>query len=195
MDPAGREFLRKSKTADKTRQSPGTNGDEQLFYEKRKDHSLSAKDFATKLHEPLTQLAFLCRPFWHGGTLMMTALTAILGLWPAALSTRIGAQTQRPLAIVVVGGMRTTLFLTRYLMPVLSSFYGHDQPPEEVSGLAEWRRLCLLLWLGSRLGPLCTGTTLPDSYPKWVRKTFLTETCGFLVIFGPSLSKTFCGPT
>ncbi len=50
---------------------------------------------------------------------MMTALTAIFGLLPAALSTRIGSQTQRPLAIVVVGGMVTTLFLTRYLMPVL----------------------------------------------------------------------------
>jgi len=59
----------------------------------------------------------------------MTALTAILGLLPAALSTRIGSQTQRPLAIVVVGGMLTTLFLTRYLMPVLYSFYGHREPP------------------------------------------------------------------
>src|SRR6516162_6443933 len=59
----------------------------------------------------------------------MTALTAILGLLPAALSTRIGAQTQRPLAIVVVGGMILTLFLTRYLMPVLYSFYGHREPP------------------------------------------------------------------
>jgi cobalt-zinc-cadmium resistance protein CzcA len=59
---------------------------------------------------------------------MMTALTALLGLLPAALSTRIGAQTQRPLAIVVVGGMVTTLFLTRYLMPVLYSFYGHREP-------------------------------------------------------------------
>jgi heavy metal efflux system protein len=36
---------------------------------------------------------------------MMTALTALLGLLPAALSTRIGAQTQKPLAIVVVGGI------------------------------------------------------------------------------------------
>ncbi len=75
---------------------------------------------------------------------MMTALTAILGLLPAALALRpawdsagdlrwvegIGSQTQRPLAIVVVGGMITTLFLTRYLMPVLYSFYGHRQPPE-----------------------------------------------------------------
>jgi cobalt-zinc-cadmium resistance protein CzcA len=59
---------------------------------------------------------------------MMTALTAIFGLLPAAFSTRIGAQTQRPLAIVVVGGMITTLILTRYLMPILYSFYGHREP-------------------------------------------------------------------
>jgi cobalt-zinc-cadmium resistance protein CzcA len=67
---------------------------------------------------------------------MMTALTAILGLLPAALSTRIGAQTSRPLAIVVVGGMITTLFLTRYLMPVLYSFYGHREPPAGSGELA-----------------------------------------------------------
>jgi cobalt-zinc-cadmium resistance protein CzcA len=67
---------------------------------------------------------------------MMTALTAIFGLLPAALSTRIGSQTQRPLAIVVVGGMITTLFLTRYLMPVLYSFYGHREPPAGSGGMA-----------------------------------------------------------
>jgi heavy metal efflux system protein len=60
---------------------------------------------------------------------MMTALTAILGLLPAAVSTKIGAQTAQPLAIVVVGGMTATLFLTRYLMPVLYNFYGHREPP------------------------------------------------------------------
>ncbi len=67
---------------------------------------------------------------------MITALTAILGLLPAALSTRIGSQTQRPLAIVVVGGMMMTLFLDRYLMPVLYSFYGHREPPEGSGSLA-----------------------------------------------------------
>jgi cobalt-zinc-cadmium resistance protein CzcA len=66
----------------------------------------------------------------------MTALTAILGLLPAALSTAIGSQTQRPLAIVVVGGMLCTLFLTRYLMPFLYSFYGHREPPEGAGSLA-----------------------------------------------------------
>jgi cobalt-zinc-cadmium resistance protein CzcA len=67
---------------------------------------------------------------------MMTALTAIFGLLPAAVSTKIGAQTQRPLAIVVVGGMLATLFLTRYLMPVLYSFYGHREPSEAAGHMA-----------------------------------------------------------
>ena len=60
---------------------------------------------------------------------MMTDLTALCGLLPGALSTRIGSQTQRPLAIVVVGGMIAMLLLTRYLTPVLYSFYGHREPP------------------------------------------------------------------
>jgi cobalt-zinc-cadmium resistance protein CzcA len=68
--------------------------------------------------------------------MMMTDLTALLGLLPAAVSTRIGSQTQRPLAIVVVGGMITTLLLTRYLMPVLYSFYGHREPPADAGGMA-----------------------------------------------------------
>ncbi len=72
---------------------------------------------------------------------MMTALTAILGLLPAAFSTAIGAQTQRPLAIVVVGGMLTTLFLTRYLMPVLYTFYGEREPPADASHLGALKLL------------------------------------------------------
>jgi cobalt-zinc-cadmium resistance protein CzcA len=68
--------------------------------------------------------------------MMMTALTAILGLLPAAVSTRIGSQTQRPLAIVVVGGMLMTLLLNRYLMPVLYSFYGGRTPPAAPGGMA-----------------------------------------------------------
>ena len=54
---------------------------------------------------------------------VMTSLTAALGLLPAAMATSIGSQAQRPLAIVVVGGMLVTLFLTRYVMPVLYSLF------------------------------------------------------------------------
>lgn len=51
--------------------------------------------------------------------LMMTALVDGLGLLPAALSTRIGAQAQRPLAIVVIGGAISIAFLTRVFQPTL----------------------------------------------------------------------------
>jgi cobalt-zinc-cadmium resistance protein CzcA len=54
---------------------------------------------------------------------VMTSLTAALGLLPAALANSIGSQAQKPLAIVVVGAMLVTLFLTRYLMPVLYSLF------------------------------------------------------------------------
>ncbi|MGC3972085.1 MAG: efflux RND transporter permease subunit [Pirellulales bacterium] len=68
--------------------------------------------------------------------MMMSALIAILGLLPAAVSTKIGAQTQQPLAIVVVGGMLVTLLLNRYLMPVLYSLYGHREPSEQAASMA-----------------------------------------------------------
>jgi cobalt-zinc-cadmium resistance protein CzcA len=50
---------------------------------------------------------------------MMTDLVDAFGLLPAAVSTRIGAQTQRPLAIVVIGGALAIMVLTRVLQPVL----------------------------------------------------------------------------
>ena len=69
--------------------------------------------------------------------LMMTALTAIFGLMPAAFSTRIGAQTQRPLAIVVIGGMTCSLLLSCYLTPVLYSVIRRAMPVEDAGGLGE----------------------------------------------------------
>jgi cobalt-zinc-cadmium resistance protein CzcA len=65
----------------------------------------------------------------------MTALAAILGLLPAALSTKIGSQSQRPLAIVVVGGMLMTMVFLN-LIPVLYSFYGKRTPPAGAGDLA-----------------------------------------------------------
>jgi len=50
---------------------------------------------------------------------MMTDLVDALGLLPAAVSTRIGAQTQQPLALVVIGGALAIMMLTRILQPVL----------------------------------------------------------------------------
>ncbi|WP_406700132.1 CusA/CzcA family heavy metal efflux RND transporter [Singulisphaera sp. Ch08] len=59
---------------------------------------------------------------------MMISLTAILGLLPAAVATSIGSQAQKPLAIVVVGGMLTSMFLAQYLIPVLYSVFPAQGP-------------------------------------------------------------------
>jgi cobalt-zinc-cadmium resistance protein CzcA len=50
---------------------------------------------------------------------MMTASVAILGLVPMLISTGVGAETQRPLATVVVGGLVTSTVLTMILLPVI----------------------------------------------------------------------------
>jgi heavy metal efflux system protein len=51
--------------------------------------------------------------------IMMTALVACLGLLPAALSTGIGSDTQKPFAIVIVAGLISRLFLGFFINPVL----------------------------------------------------------------------------
>ncbi len=52
-------------------------------------------------------------------TVLMTALLAALGLLPMALSHDIGSETQRPLAIVVIGGLVTATLLTLVVLPAL----------------------------------------------------------------------------
>ncbi len=63
-------------------------------------------------------------------TVLMTALLAALGLLPMALSQEIGAETQRPLAIVVIGGLITATLLTLVVLPALyvAWFSGPENP-------------------------------------------------------------------
>ena len=51
--------------------------------------------------------------------IMMTALVACLGLLPAAMSTGIGSDSQKPFAIVIVGGLFSRLLISVFLMPAL----------------------------------------------------------------------------
>ncbi len=52
-------------------------------------------------------------------TVLMTALLAMLGLLPMALSHGIGSETQRPLALVVIGGLISATLLTLFVLPTL----------------------------------------------------------------------------
>ncbi|MGA0556574.1 efflux RND transporter permease subunit [Larkinella sp. VNQ87] len=57
---------------------------------------------------------------------VMTALMAAIGLIPAAVSTGIGSETSKPLAIVVIGGLITATFLTLFIFPLV--FYVFYRP-------------------------------------------------------------------
>ena len=52
-------------------------------------------------------------------TVLMTGLLAALGLFPMAISTGIGSETQKPLAVVVIGGLVTATLLTLVMLPTL----------------------------------------------------------------------------
>ncbi len=58
--------------------------------------------------------------------IMMTMLVATLGLLPAAISTGIGSDSQKPFAIVIVGGLSATLLLSVYVLPTLYTWIAGD---------------------------------------------------------------------
>jgi cobalt-zinc-cadmium resistance protein CzcA len=60
---------------------------------------------------------------------MMTALVATLGFLPMALSTSAGAEVQRPLATVVIGGLLTATLLTLVVLPAVYPFIAHLRLP------------------------------------------------------------------
>jgi len=61
----------------------------------------------------------------------MTCIVACVGLVPAAISTGIGSQVQRPLALVVVGGMLLTPVLVLLVLPVLILLVSRRRPAGE----------------------------------------------------------------
>jgi cobalt-zinc-cadmium resistance protein CzcA len=58
----------------------------------------------------------------------MTALVASVGFIPMALNTGIGAEVQRPLATVVIGGVISSTLLTLLVLPVLYAVAGRGAP-------------------------------------------------------------------
>ena len=54
---------------------------------------------------------------------VMTAMMAMLGLFPAALSTSVGSETAKPFAVVIIGGLLTATVLTLTLLPALYRYF------------------------------------------------------------------------
>jgi cobalt-zinc-cadmium resistance protein CzcA len=54
---------------------------------------------------------------------LMTALTDIIGFLPMAIATSAGAEVQRPLATVVIGGLVTSMLLTLFVVPAVYRWF------------------------------------------------------------------------
>jgi cobalt-zinc-cadmium resistance protein CzcA len=59
---------------------------------------------------------------------LMTAMVASLGFVPTAVATGAGAEVQRPLATVVIGGILSSTLLTLIVLPVLYGWFERDKP-------------------------------------------------------------------
>lgn len=59
---------------------------------------------------------------------LMTALLAMLGLMPAALSHGVGSETQRPFAVVIIGGLVTAVLVTLFVLPAIYSVVVRRRP-------------------------------------------------------------------
>ena len=96
----------------------------------------------------LVLVAFIGRFHQHGETLeaavfqgtllrlrpvLMTAAVASLGFLPMALSTSAGAEVQRPLATVVIGGIVTSTFLTLLVLPAIYPWFADQRHGEPIN--------------------------------------------------------------
>jgi len=77
--------------------------------------------------------------------IFMTALSACIGLVPAAFSTGIGSEVQKPLAVVIVAGMLVSPIFSLLMIPVLSRMFmpwvpgptSGEEPPADAVPVAE----------------------------------------------------------
>ena len=85
-------------------------------------------NYFNKLREDGKSLAYAVRQgaetrLWP---VLMTALVASLGFIPMALATSAGAEVQRPLATVVIGGLITSTLLTLLILPTVDGWFERE---------------------------------------------------------------------
>ncbi len=92
---------------------------------------------------------------------VMTATVASFGFLPMAISASSGAEVQRPLATVVIGGLVTSTLLTLIVLPVLYSIFMSTKKSKKIQG--KGNTIGILLLLGVLRAPVSGKAQLPVS--------------------------------
>ena len=79
---------------------------------------------------------------------LLTATAAALGFLPMAISTNAGAEVQRPLATVVIGGLVTATLLTLVVLPVLYAFFNGPFKTKSVKGRTSFKSIVTVISVG-----------------------------------------------
>ncbi len=90
---------------------------------------------------------------------LLTAFAAALGFLPMAISTNAGAEVQRPLATVVIGGLISATILTLLVLPVLYAYLNRKQPEQKTVTKLPITGLALLMFL-------CAVPSMAQETPK-----------------------------
>ena len=72
--------------------------------------------------------------------LLMTSMAAFLGLWPMLYASGSGAEIQRPIAAVVMGGLVTALLLTLVVLPAI--YYLLETRRDRMTGINQTKEAC-----------------------------------------------------
>ena len=96
---------------------------------------------------------------------LTTALVALLGLVPLALSHGIGSEVQRPLAVVVIGGLVSSTLLTLIVLPAVYGWFAPRPSPPGCAGDSR-RALAPFHRHGSQRGTSCRPTMSPLPFPR-----------------------------
>lgn len=124
---------------------------------------------------------------------LMTAAVASMGFLPMALSTGAGAEVQKPLATVVIGGLLTATLLTLLVLPLLYLLFGTKHPGNgghkalTFSGAA---LLCLLAVPASAQSSI----TFDEAYAKALQGNLLLRSSNIAVQRAEALSATSWSP-
>ena len=129
---------------------------------------------------------------------IMTASVASLGFLPMALSTSAGAEVQKPLATVVIGGLLTATLLTLIVLPVLYSWVaGKSKTTTPAKPISQPTLIGILVLLGLGMGGPVMGQvlTLPQAIETATRQSLLLrgsalEVQGQRVLIGGAFDPT-----
>jgi cobalt-zinc-cadmium resistance protein CzcA len=80
---------------------------------------------------------------------LLTAMAAALGFLPMAISTNAGAEVQRPLATVVIGGLITATLLTLIVLPVLYAYFNSPKRENKIYSTRRIASLSIIIFLVS----------------------------------------------